>query len=116
MARQDEDGFIYLVDRKKDVVIMGGENIFPVEIEEFLHAHNDIKDAAVIGMPDRRLGEVPVAVVEIKPGRTLTEEMIIEFCEDLPRYKSPVRSSLIRFPQPHRKIEEPKLREKFLQW
>lgn len=56
MARQDEDGFVYLVDRKKDIVIMGGENIFPVEIEDFLRSHKDIKDAAVIGMPDRRLG------------------------------------------------------------
>ena len=71
MCKQDEDGFIYLVDRKKDVVISGGENIFPVEIEDFLQAHEDIKDVAVIGMPDKRLGEVPVAIVEPKAGRQL---------------------------------------------
>ena len=58
MAKKDSDGFIYLVDRKKDVVICGGENIYPVEVENFLLTHNDIKDAAVIGMPDRRLGEI----------------------------------------------------------
>ena len=73
MCKQDEDGFIFLVDRKKDVVISGGENIYPVEIEDFLQAHEDIKDVAVIGMPDKRLGEVPVAIVETKTGRQLTE-------------------------------------------
>jgi acyl-CoA synthetase (AMP-forming)/AMP-acid ligase II len=116
MARQDRDGFIYLVDRKKDVVISGGENIFPVEIEEFLRAHNDIKDTAVIGMPDRRLGELPVAIVEVKPGRTLTEEMVLEFCEHLPRYKRPRMIFFDKIPRnPTGKIEKPRLREKFCQ-
>jgi len=114
MARQDKDGFIYLVDRKKDVVISGGENIFPVEIEEFLRAHDDIKDAAVIGMPDRRLGEIPVAIVESKPGRKLTEEMVLEFCQSLPRYKRPRQVFLDDVPRnPTGKIEKPKLREKY---
>ncbi|NPV29228.1 MAG: AMP-binding protein [Firmicutes bacterium] len=114
MAREDEDGFIYLVDRKKDIIITGGENIFPVEIEEFLRAHDDIKDAAVIGMPDRRLGEVPVAVVEAKPGRVLTEEMVMDFCQALPRYKRPRRVFFDKVPRnPTGKIEKPKLREKF---
>ena len=57
MARVDEDGFIYLVDRKKDVVISGGENIYPVQIEDFLRSNPKIKDVAVIGLPDSRLGE-----------------------------------------------------------
>lgn len=114
MARQDKDGFIYLVDRKKDVVISGGENIFPVEIEEFLRVHDDIKDAAVIGMPDRRLGEIPVAIVEIKPGRELTEAMVMEFCEALPRYKRPRQVFFDKVPRnPTGKIEKPKLRERF---
>lgn len=114
MAKQDEDGFIYLVDRKKDVVITGGENIYPVEIEEFLRAHNDIKDAAVIGMPDRRLGEVPVAIVETKSGRKLTELMILEFCQDLPKYKRPRKVFFDKVPRnPTGKIEKPKLRELF---
>ena len=114
MAKKDADGFIYLVDRKKDVVISGGENIFPVEIENFLQAYSDIKDVAVIGMPDRRLGEIPVAVIETKTGRTLTEEMVIEFCKDLPKYKRPKKIIFDKIPRnPTGKIEKPKLREKW---
>lgn len=114
MCRQDEDGFIYLVDRKKDVVISGGENIFPVEIEDFLQAHTDIKDVAVIGMPDKRLGEVPVAIVEVKAGRRLTEAGVLEFCESLPRYKRPRRAFFDRVPRNATgKIEKPGLRERF---
>jgi long-chain acyl-CoA synthetase len=114
MAQQDEDGFVYLVDRKKDVVIMGGENIYPVEIEAFLRANNDIKDVAVIGLPDRRLGEIPAAVVEVKSGRELTEEMLFEFCEELPRYKRPRQIIFDKVPRNATgKIEKPKLREKY---
>jgi len=114
MARQDEDGFIYLVDRKKDIVISGGENIFPVEIEDFLRTHDDIKDAAVIGMPDRRLGEVPAAIVETKPGREITEEVVLEFCQAVPKYKRPRRIFFDKIPRnPTGKIEKPKLREKY---
>lgn len=114
MARMDKDGFIYLVDRKKDVVISGGENIYPVEIEEFLRCHNDIKDAAVIGLPDRRLGEIAVAIIELKSGRQVTEEAIMEFCEDLPRYKRPRMVVFDKVPRnPTGKIEKPKLREKY---
>ncbi|OPY56537.1 MAG: Long-chain-fatty-acid--CoA ligase FadD13 [Pelotomaculum sp. PtaU1.Bin035] len=114
MAQQDGDGFIYLVDRKKDVVISGGENIFPVEIEDFLQAHDDIKDVAVIGMPDNRLGEIPVAIVEVKAGRELSQAMVIEFCRDLPRYKRPHMVFFGEVPRnPTGKIEKPKLREKY---
>ncbi len=114
MARMDKDGFIYLVDRKKDVVISGGENIYPVEIEEFLRSHGDIKDAAVIGLPDRRLGEIAVAVIELKPGRESSEEAILQFCEALPRYKRPRRVIFDKVPRnPTGKIEKPKLRERY---
>ncbi|HOV80249.1 MAG TPA: AMP-binding protein [Bacillota bacterium] len=114
MARRDEDGFIYLVDRKKDIIVSGGENIFPVEIEDFLRAHEDVKDVAVIGMPDKRLGEVVVAVVEPKPGRELTESMIFEFCQVLPRCKRPRRVFFDRVPRnPTGKIEKPLLRKKY---
>lgn len=114
MARQDAEGFIYLVDRKKDVIISGGENIFPVEIEYFLQEHDDIKDAAVIGMPDARLGEIPIAIVEIKPGRKITEYNIEKFCQDLPRYKRPRKIIFDKVPRnPTGKIEKPKLREKW---
>ena len=88
MARQDEDGFIYLVDRKRRSDL-GGENIFPVEVEDFLQTHPDIKDVAVIGMPHRRLGEIPVAIVELKSGRKITDKEILAYCKALPRYKDP---------------------------
>ncbi len=71
IARQDEDGFIWLVDRKKDVIITGGENIFPVEIEDFLQDHPKIQDVAVIGLPSQRLGEIATAVIQVKPGHSL---------------------------------------------
>ncbi|MBR6637220.1 MAG: AMP-binding protein, partial [Lachnospiraceae bacterium] len=89
MAKEDEDGFIYLVDRKKDVIISGGENLYPVQIEDYLRAHNAIKDVAVIGLPDERLGEIAAAIIELKPGENVTEEDINEFCTELPRYKRP---------------------------
>jgi acyl-CoA synthetase (AMP-forming)/AMP-acid ligase II len=114
MCKQDEDGFIYLVDRKKDVVISGGENIYPVEIEDFLQSHEDIKDVAVIGMPDKRLGEVPIAIVETKARRQLTEALVLEFCEALPRYKRPRHVFFDKVPRnPTGKIEKPRLRERF---
>ncbi|MDR2957436.1 MAG: acyl--CoA ligase [Coriobacteriales bacterium] len=111
MAMLDEDGFIFLVDRKKDVIISGGENIYPVQIEDFLSRHPDIKDVAVIGLPDARLGEISAAIIELKPGRTCTEDDINEFCHELPRYKRP--RALIFAPVPRNatgKIEKPKLR------
>ena len=114
MARRDEDGFIYLVDRKKDVVISGGENIYTVQIENFMRAHDAIKDVAVIGMPDPRLGEIAVAIVELKEGFTCTEEALNEFCEALPRYKRPRRIIFDSIPRnPTGKIEKPALRRKY---
>ena len=112
MAMQDEDGFIFLVDRKKDVIISGGENIYPVQIEDFLRKHDSIKDVAVIGLPDKRLGEVTGAIIEIKPGCTLTEEEVNTFCHALPRYKRPHTIIFADVPRnPTGKIEKPKLRE-----
>lgn len=114
MARMDEDGFIYLVDRKKDVIITGGENIYPVQIEDFLRTHDAIKDAAVIGLPDQRLGEIVAAILELKPGASVTEKDIEKFCETLPRYKRPRRIFFDAVPRnPTGKIEKPKLREKY---
>jgi len=114
MARMDEDGFIYLVDRKKDVIISGGENIYPVQIEDFLRTHDSIKDAAVIGLPDPRLGEIAAAIIELKPGHNVTKEDIFEFCRELPRYKRPREIIFDSVPRnPTGKIEKPKLREKY---
>ncbi len=112
MAEEDEDGFIYLVDRKKDVIISGGENLYPVQIETFLRAHNKIKDVAVIGLPDERLGEIAAAIIELKPDVTCTEDEINEFCLELPRYKRPRKIVFAEVPRnPTGKIEKPKLRE-----
>ena len=112
MAMQDEDGFIYLVDRKKDVIITGGENLYPVQIENFLSAHPKIKDVAVIGLPDTRLGEIAAAIIEIKNGAECSEDEINEFCLDLPRYKRPRKIIFADVPRnPTGKIEKPKLRK-----
>ena len=112
MAREDEDGFIYLVDRKKDVIITGGENLYPVQIEDFLRAHDKVKDAAVIGLPHPRLGEIAAAIIEVKEGMTLTESEIEDFCLGMPRYKRPRRIIFADIPRnPTGKIEKPKLRE-----
>ena len=112
MAKEDEDGFIFLVDRKKDVIISGGENLYPVQIEDFLRGYNAIGDVAVIGLPDKRLGEIAAAVIQIKEGFTATEEDIQNFCMDLPRYKRPHRIIFADVPRnPTGKIEKPKLRE-----
>jgi len=114
MAKEDEDGFIYLVDRKKDVIITGGENLYPVQIEDFLRAHSKIKDVAVIGMPHARLGEIAAAIIEIKEGETCTEEEINAFCQALPRYKRPRKIFFEKVPRnPTGKIEKPALREKY---
>ena len=112
MAKEDEDGFIYLVDRKKDVIISGGENLYPVQIEDHLRAYEKIKDVAVIGLPDKRLGEIAAAIIEIKEGMTCTQEEIDEFCLSLPKYKRPRRIIFAKVPRnPTGKIEKPKLRE-----
>ena len=114
MAREDEDGFIWLVDRKKDIIITGGENVFPVEVEDFLYTNTKIKDAAAIGIPDDRLGEIVTVVVELKPGETMTEEEVIKFCEPLPRYKRPRKVFFGDVPRnPTGKIEKPKLRKQY---
>lgn len=108
MAYEDEDGFFFLVDRKKDVIISGGENIYPVQIEDFIRKHEAVKDVAVIGLPDQRLGEISAAIIEIKEGFTCTEEQINNFCYELPRYKRPHKIIFADVPRnPTGKIEKP---------
>ena len=112
MAQEDEDGFIYLVDRKKDVIISGGENLYPVQIEDFLRSHPAIKDVAVIGLPDKRLGEIAAAIISVKDGMECTEQEINNFCAKLPRYKRPHKIIFADVPRnPTGKIEKPKLRK-----
>ena len=114
MARQDEDGFIFLVDRKKDVIISGGENLYPVQIEDFLSAHPKVHDVAVIGLPDKRLGEIAAAIIQVKADMTCTEQEINDFCMELPRYKRPRKLIFADVPRnPTGKIEKPKLRAQY---
>ena len=114
MAQRDEDGFIWLVDRKKDVIISGGENIYPVQIEDFLNAHPSVKDVAVIGLPDERLGEVTCAIIQVVQGRMLTEDDVNEYCRKMPRYKRPKVIIFADVPRnPTGKIEKPKLRKMY---
>jgi long-chain acyl-CoA synthetase len=115
LGRTDEDGFIYLVDRKKDLIISGGENIFPVELESVILNHPKVHDAAVIGARDDRLGEIVMAVIQPKEGIELTEEEMAHFCEaQLPRYKRPRKIIFDEVPRsPTGKIEKPKLRAKY---
>ena len=112
MAEVDADGFIYLVDRKKDVIIMGGENIYPVQIEDFIRTNDKVKDVAVIGVPDTRLGEIALAVIELKPGEECTEDEMNAFFEELPRYKRPRKLVFAEVPRNATgKIEKPHLRQ-----
>ena len=114
IARQDEDGFLFIVDRFKDVIITGGENVYPVEIEDFLHANPNVKDVAAIGLPDERLGEIVAVIITVAPGKTLTEEDVFTFCGSLPKYKRPRNIFFGDVPRnPTGKIEKPKLRKQY---
>lgn len=112
MAMRDADGFIYLVDRKKDVIISGGENLYPVQIEDFIRGYSKVSDVAVIGLADDRLGEIAAAIIQIKDGFSCTEEEIDEFCKALPRYKRPKKIIFADVPRNATgKIEKPALRK-----
>jgi acyl-CoA synthetase (AMP-forming)/AMP-acid ligase II len=115
MAMMDDDGFIFLVDRKKDVIITGGENIYPVEVEDALHNFNKVYDVAVIGIPDERLGEIAVVIVDPKPNHVITEVEVLDFCrQNLAKHKIPRKVIFDKVPRnPTGKIEKPKLREKY---
>jgi acyl-CoA synthetase (AMP-forming)/AMP-acid ligase II len=115
LGKTDEDGFITIVDRKKDLIISGGENIYPIEIEDVIRRHPKVHDVAVIGVPDQRLGETVCAVVQVTSGKQLTEQEMGSFCEqNLPRYKRPRQVIFAQVPRSATgKIEKPKLREKY---
>ncbi len=96
------------------MIITGGENIYPVQVEDFLHGHHAIKDVAVIGLPDERLGEIAAAIIQLKRGHACTEAEILEFCSSLPRYKRPRKIIFDAVPRNATgKIDKPKLREKY---
>jgi long-chain acyl-CoA synthetase len=92
LARRDEQGYFYIVGRKKDLIITGGYNVYPREIEEVLYTHPAVYEAAVIGVPDEVKGEIPKAFISLKPGQRTSEGEIIEFCKaSLAPYKIPRR-------------------------
>ncbi len=115
LLRQDDEGYYYVVDRMKDMVTSGGENIFPVEIEDALMDHPDIDDVACIGYPDKRLVEVVLAVVQLKEGKTMTEDDVLEFAKSkLAMYKVPRKVVFDIIPRnPTGKLQKPELREKY---
>jgi long-chain acyl-CoA synthetase len=92
----DADGFLYLVDRKKDMVLVGGYNVYPREIDEVLFNHPAIREAATVGKPDPRLGEVVTAFVALEPGADLDEDAFFAYCkENLVKYKRPVEVTFV---------------------
>ncbi len=113
----DEDGYLYLTDRKSDMVISGGVNIYPREIEDSLHQHPDVVDCAVLGVPDDRWGEILYAVVQPRAGASLDADGVITWCrENLADYKRPrVVEFVDELPRdPNGKVRKPKLREAWL--
>ncbi|HYI38715.1 MAG TPA: AMP-binding protein [Allosphingosinicella sp.] len=101
LARLDEEGFVYIVDRAKDMVIRGGENIYSIEVENVLFDHPAVTDAALIGLPHRTLGEEPAAVVHLAPGAKATEEELKTWVrERLAVFKTPVRIAFLPQPLP----------------
>lgn len=117
LVRADEEGYIYIADRKKDLIIRGGENIFPVEIEDVLRRHPKVADVAVIGYPHERLVEVAMAIVQLHPGEKVEEKELIDFCAEqgLAKYKWPEKfaiNDVIR--NATGKIDKPRLREIYI--
>ncbi|MEW9677950.1 hypothetical protein ABRT01_17655 [Lentibacillus sp. L22] len=90
LVRMDDEGFIYVVDRKKNIIISGGENIYPAEIEEILYQMPEVLECAVIGASDKQWGERVKAIVVLQPDQTLTEQQVIDYCQQyLASYKKP---------------------------
>ncbi|NPU83331.1 MAG: long-chain fatty acid--CoA ligase [Syntrophaceae bacterium] len=115
MARMDGDGYLYIVERKKDLIIRGGFNIYPRDIEEVLHRHAAVRDVAAVGMPDPVVGEEAVAYVELREGATVEEKALLRHCRDhLSRHKWPLRVTVVeRLPRnPMGKILRRELRKR----
>ncbi len=116
LGRVDDEGFLYLVDRKKDMICSGGVNIYPMDVEEVLHTHPKVHESAVIGVPDERWGESVLAIVVLKPGESLTEEDLIRYCKDnVASYQAP---KLVEFVEelprnPSGKVLKRELREPY---
>jgi acyl-CoA synthetase (AMP-forming)/AMP-acid ligase II len=115
IARMDEEGYFYIVDRKKDVVISGGENVYPVEVENVLMTHPKILEAAVIGTPDEKWGERVTAVITLKTGEEMTDDELLEWCRSkFPTYNRPRRIEFGEIPKsPTNKVLKHELRLRY---
>ena len=113
LAVIDEDGYLRITDRSKDVIISGGENISSIEIENTLYGHPDVLEAAVVAMPDEKWGETPCAFVSLKHGKQASEEDLIGWCRDnLAHFKCPSRIVFTELPKTSTgKIQKFKLRK-----
>ena len=117
MARMDADGFFYIAGRYKDMIKSGGENVYAVEVEAVFREHPAVADAALIGQPDEKWGEVGLMIVALKPGQAATEQDLLAFCQGkLAKFKIPKRVVLVdALPySPYGKVEKTKLREEFV--
>jgi len=118
LVKRDEEGYYYIVDRKDNMIITGGEHVYPSEVEELVSQHSKVRDVAIIGLPDDKWGEVVIAVVVLKDGENATEEEIIEWCRGkMAGYKRPKRVIFIKYSEMPRtatgKILHRKVREKY---
>lgn len=116
LGRLDEDGYVYIVERKNDLIISGGVNIYPREIEEVLYRHPAVSEASVIGLPDEHWGEVAKAVIVLREGATVTEGEVIEFCgKHLASFKKPKSVDFWKeFPKsPQGKILKKEIRKQY---
>lgn len=117
MAKLDEEGYLYVVDRKKDMILSGGENVYSAEVERVIYSHPKILEVATIGLPDEKWGEQVTAVVNLKPGEEMSEEELIKFCrKELAGYKCPKKVIFLNEPLPKSgtgKILKRELRERF---
>jgi acyl-CoA synthetase (AMP-forming)/AMP-acid ligase II len=114
IGRLDEEGYLYIVDRTKDIIISGGLNIYPTEVEEFLYSHWAIEECAVVGIPDEEYGETVTAFIRLKEGQTISNKDIIRFCDgQIASYKVPKKIVFVKdFPKtPQGKILKRKLRK-----
>ena len=115
LARKDSDGFVFIEGRIKDVIISGGENIYPVQIENYVRKLDGIKDAAVIGIPNKRMGEIVMLVVELQNNKKVTKKEIRHYCEQLPEYQQPSKIVIGQIPRNMtEKIDKNILRNKIL--
>jgi acyl-CoA synthetase (AMP-forming)/AMP-acid ligase II len=114
---QDSEGFFYILDRMKDIIVTGGENVYSGEVEAVIYAHPAVREAAVFGIPDSKWGELVMACVVLKPGKTLTANELIEHCrQSLASYKIPRRVEFLDTDLPKNgsgKILKRVLRERF---